>query len=407
MIGHGSGNIQPVIGVTGTPVIDPVTGVLYVVSKSINSAKTTMYQRLHAISLLTGSEMLSTGPVTISATYPSLNGPVAFSTAQENQRPGLAIVNGVVYVGWAAHEDASPWYGWLLGYDESTLSLLHTFNTTPNGNTSSGGEGGIWMGGGAPAADASGNIYVITGNGTFDANSSTAPNNDYGDTFLELTPSLSVSQYFTPSDQSNDNLMDKDFGSGGSTVVLDLPSNGNLPNQLIIGGGKDGNLCLLNRKSMGGYNSSSNAGAVQTLNFGNGVFGTPVYWNWSFYLAGSHGKLQQYTLNQSTYLINTSAASTSALAYGGLGATPSLSTNPAGTSAIVWTLDNSKYCPTSCGPAVLHAYAASNLATELWNSSMVSGNAAAGAVKFTVPTVANGKVYVPTYVELDVYGLLP
>lgn len=407
LVGSGFGDIQPMIGVTGTPVIDPATDILYVVSKSINSAQTTMYQRLHAISLPTGNEVLSTGPVTVAATYPTTSGSVAFSAKQENQRPGLALINGVVYVGWAAHEDASPWYGWLMGFDKSSLSLLYTYNTTPNGSTSSGGEGGIWMGGGAPAADASGKIYVITGNGTFDANSLTAPNNDYGDTFLELTPNLTVSQYFTPSDQSTDNSGDEDFGSGGASVVVDLPVKGTLPNQLVIGGGKDANLCLLNRNSMGGY-TSTDSGAVQLLGFGGGVYGTPVYWNWSFYLAAKSGKLQQYTMNQSTYQINGSPASTSALTFGSFGSTPSLSTNPAGTSAIVWALDNKKVCPISgCGPTVLHAYNASSLTTELWDSSLTAGNAAGGAVKFTVPTVANGKVYVPTYVELDVYGLLP
>jgi chitobiase/beta-hexosaminidase-like protein len=400
-VGKGSGNIQPVIGVTGTPVIDPATDVLYVVSKSINSAQTTMYQRLHAISLSTGNELLSTGPVTISGTYPTTSGSVAFVTKQENQRPGLALANGVVYVGWAAHEDASPWYGWLMGYDKSTLSLLYTYNTTPNGSPSSGGEGGIWMGGGAPAADSSGKIYVITGNGTFDANSPTAPNNDYGDTLLQLTPSLAVSQYFTPADQSTDNSGDHDFGAGGASVVVDLPIKGNLPNQLVIGGGKDGNLCLLNRNSMGGF-STTNSGADQILTFGNGVFGTPVYWNWSFYLAGNGGKLQQYTLNQSNYQINGTPASTSASTYGSLGATPSLSTNPAGNNSIVWALSNN-----SGNPTVLRAYNASSLTSELWDSSLTAGNAAGVTVKFTVPTVANGKVYVPTSAELDVYGLLP
>ncbi len=417
LVGSASGDIMPEIGVTGTPVIDLGTKLLYVVSKSANTTGPTFYQRLHAIDLLTGNEMLS-GPAPISATFPSDNSTITFSPQQHNQRPGLALVNGVIYVAWASHEDKYPWYGWVMGYDAASLSLLYTFNATPNVD-----EGGIWMGGGAPSADASGNLYVITGNGPFDATNSTAPNNDYGDSFLKLTSNLTVSQYFTPADQSSDYLNDQDFGSGGTSVVVDLPKKGSLPNQLVVGGGKDGYLCLLNRNALGGY-SGSNTGAVQMLNFGNGIFGTPAYWNSSFYLAGMGGKLQQFTMNLSTYQINATPASTSSTTYNFPGATPSVTTAPGNSNAIVWALNNSQFCtPNSygCGPAVLHAYDATNLTTELWNSSQGAGNSAGNAVKFTVPTVANGKAYVGTRGnntggsdsstsipgELDVYGLLP
>ena len=412
-----STDIQPEIGVTGTPVVDLGTKSLYVVSKSINSTGSTHYQRLHSIDVLTGSEKAS-GPVLISGTYPSTGSAVNFDPYKENQRPGLALVGGVVYIGWAAHGDAETWYGWLMGYDAATLNHLYTFNSTPNTSA-----GGIWMGGGAPSADSAGNLYVITGNGVFDATNSKAPNNDYGDSFLQLTGSLSVSQYFTPADQASDNSGDNDFGAGGTSVVVDLPTNGTLPTHLVIGGGKDGYLCLLNRSALGGY-SATNQGAVQMLNFGNGIFGTPAYWNWSFYLAGFSGKLQQFTLNSSTYKINLSPTSSSSTTYGFPGATPSITTMPDNSNAIVWTLDNTQYCTDQspgCGPTVLHAYDATNLGTEFWNSSQGSGNSAGLAVKFTVPTVANGKVYVgtrgddseqPGHVtttpgELDVYGLLP
>jgi hypothetical protein len=306
----------------------------------------------------------------------------------------------------------------MMGYDPATLSQLYIFNTAPNTTRTS-----IWMAGGAPAADSSGNIYVITANGVFDVTNSTAPNNDYGDSFLKLTSSLTVSQYFTPADQSTDNLIDNDFGSGGTAVVVDLPANGSLPNHLVMGGGKDGYLCLLNRDAMGGY-SSTNSGAVQLLDLGNGIFGTPAYWNSSFYLAGASGHIQQYVLNSSTYTINASPASTSAAIYHFPGATPSITAKPDNSNAILWSLDNSQYCTpgsSGCGSAILHAYDATNLGTEFWNSSQGTGNAAGFAVKFTVPTVANGKVYVgtrgndsqttgntPTIPgELDVYGLLP
>ena len=418
LVGLGYDDIQPEIGVTGTPVIDLTNNVLYVVSKSVDTAGVNFYQRIHEIDLFTGNEKLAGGPAVISGSFPSNSGTVDFSPKQQNQRAGLALVNGVIYVAWGSHEDADPWYGWVMGFDASTLSHLYTFNTTPNVS-----RAGIWMGGGAPSADSSGNLYVITGNGGFDASNSTAPNNDYGDSFLKLTNSLTVSQYFTPADQASDGANDVDFGSGGTSVVVDLPANGNLPTQLVVGGGKDGYLCLLNRNALGGY-SATNTGAVQMLNFGNGIFGTPAYWNWSFYLAGQGGKLQQFTLNSSTYTINTSPTSTTSIAYSFPGTTPSISSKPDNSNAIVWALDNSLYCtPQSpgCGATVLHAYDATNLGNELWNSSEGAGNTAGLAVKFTVPTIANGKIYVGTRGndtqqtgnphtipgELDVFGMLP
>ena len=418
LVGQSQGDIQPEVGVTGTPVIDLGTDVLYVVSKSVDSTKTNFYQRLHAINLLTGNENLSTGPVVISATFPAIGTTPTFSAKQENQRAGLALIDGVVYIAWGSHEDTDPFYGWMIGYDPATLSQRYVLNTAPNT-----GETSIWMGGGAPAADSSGNIYVITANGNFDVTNATAPNNDYGDSFLKLTSSLTVLQYFTPADQSTDNSIDNDFGSGGAAVVVDLPANGTHPNHLVIGGGKDGYLCLLNRDSLGGY-SATNGGAVQLLNLGAGIYGTPAYWNWSFYLAGMSGHLQQYTLNSSTYTINSSPTSSSAAIYGFPGATPSITTKPDNSNAILWALDNTQYCTLEspgCGPAILHAYDATNLATEFWNSSQGTGNAAGFPVKFTFPTVANGKVYIGTRGndsqqpgntatipgELDVYGLLP
>ena len=412
-----SGDIVPEIGVTGTPVIDPGTKSLFVVSKSVDATGTIHYQRLHSIDILTGSEKAN-GPVLISATYPTISSTVTFDPWKENQRAGLALVGGVVYIAWASHGDAASWYGWMMGYDAATLNHLYTFNSAPNAT-----EAGIWMAGGAPSSDSSGNLYVITGNGNFDVTNPNPPNNDYGDSFLKLTGNLSVLQYFTPADQATDNSSDGDFGSGGTSVVIDLPNNGSLPNHLVIGGGKDRNLCLLNRDALGGY-SSTNQGAVQILSLGNGIFGTPAFWNSSFYLAGAGGKLQEFTLNSSTYQINTSPTSSSGTTYGFPGATPSISAAPDNSNGIVWALNNSQYCTgqsSGCGPAVLHAYDATNLGNELWNSSQGVGNSAGLAVKFTVPTVANGKVYVGTRGddsqqsghtataagELDVYGLLP
>lgn len=417
LVGAGNGDIVPEVGVTGTPVIDPTTNTLYVVSKSVISSGLSFYQRLHAIDLLTGNEKFS-GPVTIAATYPGTadgGTSITFVPRQENQRPGLALVNGVVYIAWASHEDTPPYYGWVIGYNASDLSQASAFNDTPNT-----GLGGIWMGGGAPAADSSGNLYLITSNGNFDATSSSAPNNDYGDSFLELTGRLSVSQYFTPSDQATDYSQNNDFGSGGAVVLIDLPANASNPTHLVLGGGKDASLYVLNRDNLGGFGDTN---AWQQITLPNPIFATGAFWNFNFYLATIGASLQAYSLSSSTAKLTLSPNATSTT-FGYPGATPSVSSMPDNTNGIVWALDNSQFCtPQSpgCGPAVLHAYDAGNLATEFWNSTQGTGNSAGNAIKFTVPTVANGRVYIGTRGnnaggadsstsipgELDVYGILP
>lgn len=433
LVGQGTGDITPEVGVTGTPVIDPASGILYVVSKSVNAAGTAFYQRLHAIDTATGKEK-SASPVLIQGTYPGTgDGGSAdtFSAQQENQRAGLALINGTVYIVWASHEDNPPYYGWVMGYryGASGFSQTAVLNVTPNVLF-----GGIWMSGGAPAADPSGNLYLITGNGGFDATSTSGPQNDYGDSFLELSVAaspknpnvaLSIAQYFTPSDQAADDSNDNDFGSGGAAVLADVTA-GNPPQttHLVVGGGKDGNLYILNRDAMGGYGDSN---AWQELNTGNsnGIFSTAAFWNNTIYLATVDGPLASYPLNTANTPIQFALQSSTSSPSGGFGypgATPSVSAS--GTSnGLIWAIDTSQYCTNQspgCGPAVLHAYDAKDL-TELWNSSLAAAGAdeAGNAVKFAVPTVANGKVYVGTRGnnsggaygstsvsgELDVYGL--
>ncbi len=417
LLGGGNGDIQPEVGVTGTPVIDPTTNTLYVVSKSYVTSGPTFYQRLHAIDLTTGNEKFS-GPVTIAATYPGSGDGGSLTTfvaRQENQRCGLALVNGVVYIAWASHEDTTPFYGWVIGYNAKNLTRTYVLNVDPNA-----GEGGIWMSGGAPAADASGNLYLLTGNGGFDATNSSAPNNDYGDSFLKLTGSLGVAQYFTPTDQASDALNDADFGAGGAAVLLDLPTNGANPTHLVVGGGKDGTLYILNRDSLGG---SGDSNAWQTIPMGRGNFSTAAFWNNLLFISPAGSALQMYSLSTSTAKLTLSPNASSEV-FSWPGATPSISSMPDNSNGVVWVLDSHYYCTaqaSSCGPTVLHAFDATNLSKELWNSSQGSGNAAGNAVKFTVPTIANGKVYVGTRGnntggadnstsipgELDVYGLLP
>jgi hypothetical protein len=414
LVGDGSGDIQPEVGVVGTPVIDPAAGILYVVSKSVNSAQNTFYQRLHAIDITTGSEKTGS-PATITASVPGAgydSSTPTFNPQQENQRPGLALANGKVYISWASHEDSDPWYGWVIAYayNGSAFSQTAAFNTTPNG-----GRGGVWMSGGAPAVDASGNVYVSTGNGPFDANSASPPNNDYGDTLLQLSAALTVNQYFTPSDQNSDYVNDYDFGAGGAAVLADLPTGSTVTHALVTGG-KDGTLYVLNRDLLGGFGDMF---AVQKIGLGNAIFATPALWNDYLYIAPIGGALDAYRLTPATAQFGMS--SLSAHSYNFPGATPSVSASGT-TNGLVWAIDSSTYCTAqspSCGPAVLHAYDATDLATELWNSSTNASDAAGNAVKFSVPTVANGHVYVGTRGnnaggtdgststpgELEIYGL--
>ncbi len=390
-VGNGTGDIQPEVGVNGTPVIDASSGTLYVVSKSIDSTLSTFYQRLHAIDITSGMEK-SGSPVLIAGSFPgtgSGGSTVAFSSKQQNQRAGLALVSGTVYVAWGSHEDSSPWYGWIMGYLYAGGGWTQTavFNSTPNVR-----GGGIWMGGGAPSVDASNHLYFLTGNGGFDANSITAPNDDYGDSLLQADTSLDITSFFTPSDELADYQSDRDFGSGGAAVLADLPA-GNTVTHALVCGGKDGTLYVLNRDLLGGFGDSA---AVQTIALGHGLFSTSAIWNNRLFAAGSGGPLTSYQLNTAT--VQFTFASSSAHAYGFPGSTPSVSA--AGTqNGVVWALDTHSYCTrqsAACGPAVLHAYDATNLSTELWNSSLNAADAAGNAVKFSVPTVANGRVYVAT-----------
>jgi len=414
LVGLGEGDITPEVGVTGTPVIDPGSGILYVVAKSVNAAHTAFYQRLHAIDLASGNDK-SGSPVVVSGTYPGIGdgGTVdTFNPQTQNQRPGLALVNGVVYIAWSAHEDAPPWYGWVMGYayNGTSFSQAAVFNAAPNGSGA-----GVWMGGGAPAADSNGNLYAVTGNGTFDAANGGLPDNDFGESLLQLSGALAVDQYFTPSDAATDNGGDLDFGAGGAAVLADLPAGSPVPH-LIMCGGKDQTLYVLNRDALGGFGDGF---AVQKIPFGYRIYATGAYWNSNFYLAGVKGPLTAYALNSSVPQLNVTASS--AHVYGFPGSSPSVSAS--GTqNGIVWTLDNSQYCTSNapgCGPAVLYAHDAANVGTLIWDSAEVAADAAGNAVKFAVPTIANGKVYVGTRGnntggvygsstisgELDVYGL--
>jgi Putative Ig domain len=432
LVGSGYGDMTPECGVTGTPVIDPATNTLYVVSKSTApvSGSNSFYQRLHAIDITTGAEKAHS-PMLIQATYPGTGDggtSVVFNPQTQLQRAGLSLVNGTIFIAWAAHEDKSPYYGWLAGYQYGAGGFAQTaaFNATPNVQS-----GGIWMSGGAPSADAAGNLYLITANGGFDATNGSAPNNDYGDSFLQLAATansgnpaaaISVAQYFTPTDQATDESLDQDFGAGGAAVLADIPS-GTTTWQLVMGGGKDGTLYILDRTTgnMGGLGDGNAWGYIHT---GHGIFSTAAFWNNSIYIVPAGGPMTSYAAKIGPPPALTFPTQTTGVSPAGgfhwPGATPSISATGT-TNGIVWALDTSQYCTpqsSACGPAILHAYDATSLA-EIWNSSLAAVDAAGNAVKFAVPTVANGKIYVGTRGnnsggvtsststpgELDVYGL--
>lgn len=404
-VGAGFGDIQPEIGITGTPVIDPVANTLYVVSKS-EGPSGTFHQRLHAIDLATGNEKF--GTVTVSGSVPgngdgSSAGSVSFSQKMEHQRSGLALANGKLYIPWAAHEDADPYHGWLMSFDAGTLGQTAIYNATPNG-----ARGGVWMGGGAAAIDDSENVYISTGNGTFDGNSGS--NHDYGDSVLKISTSsgLSLADYFTPFNQLTYEQQDADVASA-ALFLLENP--GGAHPHIVVAGSKAGNLYVLDRDSMGNYCSgcASDTQILQTISVGHALFDTPAFWQGWMYVGGLSDGIAQYTFNSGAGTFGTSRTATSTSHFPFPGATPSVSSNDT-TSGIVWAIDSSAYGPPGShgtGPAVLHAFDATDVSAELWNSAQVSADAAGNAVKFTTPTIANGKVYIGTRTEITVYGLLP
>jgi len=407
-----TGDINTKIGITSTPVIDPATNTLYVVSKTKEGS--VYHQRLHALSLADGSEKFG-GPANITnaltvagsgdtgdSTCPAPAGRVPFCPLRENQRPGLLLLNSMVYIAWASHGDNQPYHGWVIGYHASDLTQAPVlFNTTPDG-----GLGGIWQAGGGPAADSSGNIYVTTGNGTFDTS---APRTNFGDTFLKLSTAsgLSVADFFTPGNQADLNANDFDLGSGGP-MVFDMA--GSAHPHLLIGGDKLGVLYLIDRDDMTGFSGTDQILQEVQVNTGGcilcGLFSTPAFWNGSVYVVAIGDTLKKYAVANAALTVPPAHA-VDTFSYPG--ASPAVSSSGPSSNGIVWAVNTSKNGTngSTSGPAVLFAYDAISLA-KLFSSPAVAGAGAAGnAVKFVVPTVANGKVYVGTQAELSVFGLLP
>lgn len=403
---HACGQISPEIGITSTPVIDRgagPNGTIFVVGMSLDFSGN-YHQRLHALDVSTGAE-LANSPSEIAASYPgtgagSSGGNVIFDPGQYAERVGLLLLNGALYLGWTSHCDEQPYTGWLMEYSESSLQQLSVLNLTPNGS-----EGSIWMSGAGLAADSSGNIYFLDANGTFDPtlNASGFPvNSDFGNAFLKVSTAgghLAVADYFEMFNSVAESAIDEDFGSGGALVLPDLTDNAGAVHHLAIGAGKDGNIYVVNRDSMGKFNPQNNAALYQEIQGAiGGVWSMPAYFNNTVYYGAVGDRLKAFPFSNAKLATSSSVQSADTFEYPGT--TPAVSAN--GTSdGIVWAVENSS-------PAVLHAFDASTL-QELYNSSQATNSRDhfGNGNKFITPIVVNGKVFVGTPNSVAEFGLLP
>jgi hypothetical protein len=415
----GCSQVQPNIGVTSTPVIDLSSGAhgtIFLVAMTRDSGGN-YHQRLHALDLTTGQEETGS-PSTITATYtiPGTSTQLTFNPMQYKERAGLLLMNQKIYLAWASHCDADPYQGWVMAYSESTLQQTAVLNITPNGS-----RGAIWMANSAMAADTSGNIYFLAGNGTFgDGSSSPAlnssgfpANGNYGNAFMKVSTAsgLSVADYFAMFDANGESGQDEDLGSGGAIVLPDFTDSNGVTRHLAVGAGKDAYVYVVNRDSMGKYNSTNDRAIYQKLNDPNGnatgtpalggeVFTMPAYFNNEVYYGAAGDVLRAFQVTNA--LLAASPAPKSSLSFGFPGCTPSISANGV-TNGIVW-------CISAQSTGALYAFNASNLAQELYDSNQANSRDQfpdTSSDKFVTPLIANGKVYVGTPTGVVVFGLIP
>ncbi|MGB8328233.1 MAG: IPT/TIG domain-containing protein [Steroidobacteraceae bacterium] len=395
-------DINEFVGITSTPVIDPVTGTLYCVAKTKEGGS--YFQRLHALDIRTGQEKFG-GPALIAGSVPgtgagSVAGTLTFDPLKHLNRPALLLVNGHVYVAFGSHGDSEPWHGWVFGYDAATLQRTAIFNTTPTG-----WGGGIWQSGQGLVADSSGNIYFMTGNGAFDA---TTGGSNFGCAFVKLsTPQLTVADWFAPYDADVLNAGDGDLSSSGPVLI---PGT-----NLIAGGGKESLIYVLDRNNMGHFRAGSNSQIVQEIfvSWWYHIHGAPVYWNGPqsslMYVWTENNVLQSFRMLNGVSQ-GLGATSTMAVPDGMPGAMLALSANgSAPGTGILWASHPfSGDAELATVPGILRAFDASNVSVEIWNSRMNAARDDFGNLaKHTPPTVANGKVYVATFSnQVAVYGLI-
>ncbi len=409
---HGCNQISPEIGITATPVIDRAKGVIYAVAMSKDAAGK-YHQRLHALNLTTGAE-LSGSPTEISGTYPgsganSQNGNVVFDPGQYAERAGLLLLNGSIYLAWTSHCDDGPYTGWVMAYSESTLQQTAILNLTPNGS-----DGSIWMSGNGLAADAQGNIYFLDANGTFDGSfdSNGFPaRHDYGNAIMKLSTAggtLAVADYFEPFDTVKESIADTDLGSGGAMLLPDMTDASGNMRHLLVGAGKDKNIYVADRDNLGKFDRNSNSNIYQELpgalahgTNGGGAWSSPAYFNGTVYYAAQQDVLKAFPLTQAR--MATTPSSQSAVVFPYPGSTPSVSAN--GTqNGIVWAVESNRSLP-----GVLHAYDATDMSRELYNSNQAVGrrDSFGNGNKFITPVIVNGKVFVGTQTGVAEFGLLP
>jgi hypothetical protein len=414
---RGCGQVTPEIGVTSTPVIDlkaGPNGTIFVVSMSKDSSNN-YHHRLHAIDLVTHAE-LNGGPTEVQASVAgsgtgSSGGMQTFNPGSYEERAALLLLNGAIYTTWTSHCDAPNYTSWVIGYSESTLQRVSVLNLTANGATQNGQEGGIWMSGYGPAADASGFIYLLVGNGTFDTtlDGNGFPNNqDYGNSFMKLSTagnSLTVADYFAMNNSKgtaeSESSADTDLGSGGAMVLPDVTDNQGTTHHLAVGAGKDTNLYIVNRDNMGKF-ANNDSGLYQRLDspWSGQVKSGPAFFNNTVYYGPVGSPLMAFPVSNAK--LPASPAVQSANSFGYPGTTPSISANGSA-NGIVWAIENGS-------TGTLHAYDATNLANELYNSNQAGARDQFpdnGNDKFVTPMIANGKVYVGAPNAVVVFGLLP
>ena len=398
---RGCNQVSPEIGITATPVIDRTRNAIYVVAMSKNSSGN-YFQRLHALDLSTGAELFG-GPRTITATYPgtgdnSSGGNVVFDPQQYKERPGLLQINGTIYTTWSSHCDFRPYTSWVMAFSADALAQTSVFNVVPNGS-----EGGIWMSGSAPAADSTGNIFFLEGNGTFDTtlDAQGFPGTaNCGNCFVKLSTAsgTKLADYFTPHDTVAQSNADQDLGSGGAILLPDVQGAGGVTKHLSVGAGKDSIIYVADRDNMGKFNASTDR-IYQEISgqLGGAVFSMPAYFNNTVYYGAVGDALKAFPVANAKLAAAPSSQSTHHFGYPGT--TPSVSAN--GTSkGIVWAIENSG--------AVLFAYDATDLTKELYNSNQAANNRDYfSGNKFITPMIVNGKVYVGTQTSVAVFGLLP
>ena len=399
------GQVAPEIGITATPVIDRsagANGTLFVVAMS-KDAQGSYYQRLHALDLLSLQDRLAA--VVIQASSPgngpdSAQGVVSFDAKQYKERGALLLSHGQIFTEWASHCDIPAYNGWIMAFDEGSLTQTAVLDITPNGS-----EAAMWDVAGLEA-DSAGAVYTTAGNGTFDTvlNGSGQPaQQDYGNSVLKLAltaTTLGVSDYFTPSNTVSLSDNDVDFGSGSPMLLPDqLDANGQT-RHLMVAAGKDGTLYLLDRDHLGQFNGSANQ-VYQALDSAlpGGLFSAPAYFNGSVYLADVGGTLKAYTLSQARLSAAPSSQSNASFSYPG--SAPAISAN-GGSNGIVWALESAVG-----SAAVLHAYNPANLAQEYYNSTQAANgrDAIGNGEKFITPVIANGKVFVGTPTGVAMFGL--